>query len=80
VNHFADGFGLQEVDAAVEECAAGEFSGFGEPASTLEQRLQQVTHHNRAAVAGKLDHILHGEGGGRAEEESDDFVNHSPAV
>ncbi len=80
VDHFTNGFGLQKVDSAAEESTAGEFSGFGEPASAVEKGLQKVAHNNGTAVAGELDHIFHGEGGGSPKNEGDDFIHHSTAV
>ena len=66
VDQVADGLGLRQVDAAVEEGAQRELAGFGQARAGVERALHGVAQHDRRAVAGDLDHVFGGVGSRRA--------------
>src|SRR6185312_7680661 len=68
------GLRLAEVHPAVEEGPAGEFSRFGRPAAAHPKVLQDLLRDEGIAVAGELERILAGRGGGPGEEGPDDVV------
>ena len=55
-----DCLGLQQIELAVEEGAAGEFAGLGEPQSKARQHLHDRSEHRTAAVQMEFRHILAG--------------------
>jgi hypothetical protein len=74
VDEVADGLGLGEVDASVNEGAEGEFAGFGEAGSGADGAVKAVAEDDRGAMARDLDDIFGGIGAGRGEEGNDYFV------
>ncbi len=75
VDEVADGFGLGEIDAAVEEGAHGELSGLGEARSGGDAQFDDVPEHDRRAVGGDLDDVVGGVGMGLGEVSDHDFVD-----
>ena len=69
VDQVADGFGLYQVQLAVEHGAAGEFSGVGGAGACGMQRRQQLGGHEQAAMAAELDQVLTGVARRRREDE-----------
>ena len=75
VDQIADGFGLGEIDAAVEEGAHGELSGFGETRPGGDAQLDNMPQHDRRSVRSNLNDVV-GSVGMRLGEVSDhDFVD-----
>ena len=62
VDEVADGFGLREIDASVEEGAHGELAGLGEARSASECHLDHVTEDDGRTVTGNFDHVVGGVG------------------
>ena len=58
----ADGFGLREVDAAVEKSAQGEFAGFSEAGAGADSAVETMPEDDGGAVAGDFDDVLGGVG------------------
>ena len=75
VDEVADGFGLREIDAAVEVGAQGEFAGFGEAGAGFQGALDGVAQDHGRAVAGDFDDVLGGIGTGSFEERGDHLVD-----
>ena len=75
VDEVANGFGLGQVDASVEEGAHGELAGLGQARAAGERHLDNVTQNDRRAVAGDLDYVVGGVGVRLGEEGDDDFVD-----
>ena len=55
-----DRLGLEEVELAVQERAAGEFAGLGEAQPFMPQDLEERGEHGAAAVHLELGHVLAG--------------------
>ena len=72
--------GLAEVDAAVEEGAAGEFAGLGKPCAALQALFQHPLAGVAAAVELQLGHVLAGVAAGRAHENGHALVDGLVAV
>ena len=51
VDEVGDGFGLGEVETAIEEGALGEFSGLCETSAGVDEGLQQYLLHIKRPVA-----------------------------
>ena len=68
VDEVADGFGLGEVEAAVEERALGELAGAGQAGAIGEGVGEQEVEHDGGAVGGDFEDVLAGVGGGCGEE------------
>src|SRR5438309_1585024 len=47
LDQIADSLGLREIDAAIQECSHGEFTGLREACSTAEGKFDDVTEHHR---------------------------------
>ena len=62
VDQIAHGFGLRQVDAAVQKRAQSELAGFGQPRAGVDGPLHRVPQHHGRAMAGNLDHVLRGVG------------------
>jgi hypothetical protein len=60
-DQICDGFGLRQVDLAVDERPLGELAGAGGPHPGGERGLQDPVRRHRAAVALDLDDVLAGE-------------------
>ncbi len=75
----AHGFGLRQIDAAVEESAQGELAGLGQARAGLERALHGVAQHDRRAVAGDLDHVFGGVRARRGEERDHHLVDRWPS-
>ena len=68
------GFGLRQVELAVDEGAAGELAGGGQPAALAQQQGHDLLLYVDGAVARDFDGIFAGEGVGGDEEGGDDVV------
>jgi hypothetical protein len=55
-----DGFGLDEIDASVEESAAGELTGISGPGAGVEAGAEDASCGGGAAVALEFDNIFCG--------------------
>ena len=75
VDQIADGFGLGQIDAAVEEGAHGEFAGLGEARAARQRQLDYVAQDDGRAVAGDFDDVVGGVGVRLGEVGDDDFVD-----
>ena len=72
-----DGLGAGEVDAAMEEGAAGELTGpGGADGGVLQGAGEQQAQEAGAAMGLELDDVLAGEGMRRAEEQEQPLVEH----
>ena len=69
-----DGFGLGEVEAAVEEGALGEFAGAGLTAPRLDERPHDLALDELRAVDVEFHRVLAGVGAGAAKDEGESFV------
>ena len=58
VDQVGDGLGLDEVDAAVQECAQREFTGLRQTRTGDHRVLDDLAEHNRTAVRADLDDVL----------------------
>ena len=56
-----DGFGLYEIELAIEKGASGEFAGFGNPQPEAAEHLHNRGKHGATAVQMKLGDILTGD-------------------
>src|SRR5580693_3963140 len=79
VDEVADGFGLGEIDAAVEKGAHGELARLGGARSGGDAQLDDVPKHDRRAMGRDLDDVVGGVGTGPGEVGDDDFVDASRA-
>ncbi len=75
VDEVADGFGLGEIEAAVEEGAHSEFAGFGETRAAGECEFDDVTEYDGRAVGRDFNDVVGGVGMGLLEIGDDDFVD-----
>ena len=69
-----DRFGLDEVDASVEEGAAGELPGLGGTGPGIEDGTQDASSALVASVTLELDDVLPRVGGRPPEEKTEGFV------
>ncbi len=60
VDQIAHGFGLGQIDAAVEKRAHGELAGLGKPRAGRDAKLHDVSQYNRRAVRRDLDDVVGG--------------------
>ena len=58
-----DGFGLRQVQLAVEKGTFGEFAGSCQPRAKLADTTEQRIEQHRAAVSLQFQHVLAGVGG-----------------
>ena len=58
LDQIADGFGLREVDAAVEVGPEGELAGLGQAGSGAAGSIERVAEHGGGAVAGDLNDVF----------------------
>ena len=79
-DQIADGFGLGEIDAAVEESAQREFARFGEARARAHGAVEAVPQDDGRAMAGDFDHVFGGVGTRRGEVGDDDFIDHAAFV
>ena len=75
MDQVGDGFGLGEIDAAVEKCATREFAGSGEAGAIFEDGVQDEFGGEHAAVAGDLDDVFAGECARGAQDTEEDFID-----
>ena len=75
IDQVADGLGLGEIDAAVEEGAHGELAGLGEARSASQRHLHHVPQDDGRAVTGDLDYVVGGVRVRLGEIGDDDFVD-----
>jgi len=75
IDEIANGLGLSEIDAAIEEGAHSELSGFGEARSSGDAKLDDVTEHDRGAVRSDLDNVVGSVGMRFGEKSNHDFVD-----
>ena len=73
-NEVGDGFGLGEVEPAVQESALGEFTRAGLAASCLDERPHDFTLDELRAVDVELHRVFAGVGAGAAQDEGESFV------
>jgi len=82
VDQVGDCLGLGEVEAVVEEGAAGEFARRGhaqaDRAACLQAARQQHLQHHRPAVALQFEHRLAGVGVRRRKQQRDALVDRPP--
>src|SRR5579862_2664576 len=74
-DQIAHGFGLRQIDAAVQVRPEGEFARLGQPCSGLAGALQRIPQHGRRAMARNLDNVLGGVGSRGGEEGRDHMVD-----
>ncbi len=67
VDQVAHGFGLRQIDAAVQISAEGELAGFGEAGAGVERAVDGMAQNDGGAVAGDFDHVFGGVGAGAAK-------------
>ena len=75
VDEVADGLGLSQIDASIQERAHGELAGLGKACSASERHLNHVAEDDRRSVTGNLDHVVGGVGVRLGEEGNDYFVD-----
>ena len=74
INQIADGFGLGEIDAAVEEGAHGEFAGLSQARSGCQRQLDDASQNYWRAVSGDFDDVVCGVRVRLLEESDYDFI------
>ncbi len=74
VDEISDGFGLGNIDLAVQKGAFAEFARPGHAAAQLEQPLQQRIEHPDPAVALQLQDMFAGVGGGSGKVQGQSTV------
>ena len=79
VDQIAHGFGLRQIDAAVQIRAQREFARLGQARAGFERALQREAQDDRRAVAGDLDHVFGGVGSRRGEEGDHHFIDYRPS-
>ena len=62
LDEIADGFGLRQIDAAVQERAQREFARFGEARAGAHGAIETVAQDDGRAVAGDFDYVFGGVG------------------
>jgi hypothetical protein len=75
VDQIGNGFGLCQIELAIEEGAAAEFAGFGQPRTEIEAARQEHLHDNRSAVALQFEDIFAGKGIGIGKVEQQATIN-----
>ena len=75
-----DCLGLQQIELAVEEGAAGEFAGLREPQPEPGERLHDGSEHGAAAVQMEFRHILAGRTPRRREPQDEPVIEHVSAL
>ena len=75
VDQVADGFGLRQIDAAVQESAQREFARLGKPRARAHGPVETMPQHDGRAMAGDFDYVFGGVGTRRGEVRDDDFVD-----
>ena len=75
INQIADGFGLGEIDAAVQEGAHGEFAGLSQARSGCQRQLDDASQNYWRAVGGDFDDVVSGIGMRFGEVGHNDFVD-----
>ena len=58
INQIADGFRLNEIDAAVQKRPQRELARLGQPRARAHRRFQDGPQHDRAPVRAQLHHIV----------------------
>ncbi len=66
---------MGEIDASVEKCAHGEFSGLGETRAAGQGQFDYVTQNYRRSVSRDFDDVIGGVGMGFGEVGDDNFVD-----
>jgi hypothetical protein len=75
VDQVGDGLRLGQIELAIEEGAAAEFAGFGQPGAEIEAARQEHLHDDRSAVALQFEDIFAGEGIGIGKVEQQATIN-----
>ena len=75
IDQVADGFGLGEVDASVEEGAHGELARLGKARAAGESEFDDVAEDDGRSVGGDFDDVVSGVGMRLGEIGDDDFVD-----
>ena len=70
-----DGFGLAEVELAVEVGAHGELAGTGHSATVLDEEVEDATDDVSGAVTGDFHGVLASVAVGGAEDGDEGFVD-----
>lgn len=73
-------FSLSEIQAAGEEGALGEFTGFGEARASGQALAEEVVEQDWGSVGGYFDDVFRGVGVGFFEEGDDSFVERFSCV
>ena len=75
-----DGFRFEQVEAVVEEGAAGEFTGLGGAGAEGDEGVGYIGQHGGAGVEVEFGGVFAGVGGGGGEPERDGSVKHGVSV
>ncbi len=75
VDKVGNRFSLGQIELAVLEGAAREFSGLGKPRAKFETARKQQLQNNRAAVTLQFQYVVAGEGMGSGEIEGEAAVD-----
>ena len=75
MDQVGDGFGLGQIDPAVEEGAPGKLPGLGGPRAVLEDRVQDGFGREQAAMTGDFDDVLARERARRAHDGDQHLVH-----
>jgi hypothetical protein len=68
------GFGLRQIEAAVQERAPCEFAGLGQPCAVRDKSLEESAQECGGAMTRELDDILAGVRAGRSHDDTERFV------
>ena len=77
IDQVGDRLGLGQIHLAVEEGAAAEFTGFGQPGAEVEAAREQHLHDDRAAVALQFEDVFAGKGMRIREKQQNSAVDRS---
>ena len=75
MNQVRHGFGLREVEAAIEEGALGELTGQGEARAVFQHGVEDGFGGENAAMTGDFHHVFAGVGARSAHHGAEDFVH-----
>ena len=75
VDEVANGFGLGEIDTAVQKGTHGELAGFGEASAVLKGEFDDVSEDHGRSVGRNLDEIVGGVRVRFLEKGDDNFID-----